>query len=170
MTDLAMFMGPGGTVSGTATYAALNVTHANPASWTFTGAVGAATASITGLATVASGGRVTVGNPAAPTTYSLQIGTTLAGGASATVTGAGSVLDSSQYGAYIGGIAGGSGSLTVSNGGVARFGTINLPNLASLSLGQLGTGSIAVNGIGSTLKLAGGFYAGRASGPRAHSL
>ena len=161
--DIAAFNGPGGTVTGAATYAQLAINHSNPALWTFTGPIATASAAITGLAAIGSGGRLTVAPPTAPTGYPLTIGTILQGGAGLTVS-SGGVVESSLYGAFIGGIAGGVGSLTVTAGGVAKLGTLSNTAFAALAVGRDGTGTVSVSGPGAALQLTGGFYAGRAVG------
>ena len=162
--DSPSFSGAGGTITGNAAYAGLTIGSASGTAWNFTGNVTTNTAIVTGPTVFLNGAQLVVSRVTAPVSYPLSIGSPSAGAASLTVTGSGSVVDSSQYGAYIGGQAGFTGTLSIYNGGVARFGTVNYSGFSSLSLGQVGTGVINVTGAGSALQLTGGFYAGRASG------
>ena len=81
-----------------------------------------------------------------------------------TVTGAGALLDLNGNGAIIG--ENGNGALNILDGGVVKFASSSDASTAtaSLSLGRAGTGTIDIDGTGSELEIAGGFYAGRATG------
>jgi fibronectin-binding autotransporter adhesin len=123
-----------------------------------------------GTLTIDAGG--TFDTTIAPQTanYYLNIGNKGASGSTpaavgtVTVQGAGALLDMNDNGAII--AENGTGTLNVLDGGVVKLGTSSTASSAivSLSLGRLGTGLVDVDGAGSQLDLAGGFYAGRGAG------
>jgi autotransporter family porin len=78
------------------------------------------------------------------------------------VHGPGALVDTGFNGASIAiQAATGTGSLQISDGGVAKFATSNVGQLVSLAVGRSGTGAVAVDGAGSELQLSGAMYAGR---------
>jgi len=165
--DDASFNTPGGTVPGPAAVNSLTVNAGAVAPWTFTGQVTANTAFLAGATALAGGGTLLL-NPAQKSAYLLAIGQSsgsqAAAGGSLVVDGAGSVVDGGAQGGASLGQLGGSGALTISNGGAGRFATTNLTDAAALAVGRVGTGVVTVTGQGSSLALTGGFYAGRATG------
>ncbi len=153
--DDASFTAPGGTVTGVAAVNSLTVNAGASAPWTFTGQVTASAAFLAGASALTGGGKLLL-NPAQKSAYLLAIGQSsgsqAATGGSLVVDGTGSLVDGGTQGSASIGQIGGSGALTIRNGGTGRFATTNSTDAASLAVGRVVTGTVAVTGTGSTLR------------------
>jgi T5SS/PEP-CTERM-associated repeat protein len=113
-----------------------------------------------GRLTVGGGSTLKISTAAQSANFLVEIG--FQGTGTATVTGTNSLLDSNGNPLQIGGGTGGSGSLTVSQGGTVRTGSTDSSNGdSSASVGRLGFGTLTITDPGSTYTAGGFMYAGR---------
>jgi autotransporter passenger strand-loop-strand repeat protein len=116
--------------------------------------------------TIANGGALTETAADLPSNYIMYVGTggtsgTLAAAsASVLVTGTGSLLDLPFNGIEIGN-SGGSGTVTVSQGGSILATTQNSTDAAAIAIGRTGNGTLTVTDAGSQVKAVGQVYVGR---------
>lgn len=110
-------------------------------------------------------------DPFGPQNYVFNIGSTpfdsgnedVGATGTAIVEGPGALVDTGpDGGATVGFLPGSTGSLQILAGGVAKFGTTDPADIAALSVGRQGTGTVTVDGTESQLQLSGYLYAGRA--------
>ena len=125
----------------------------------------------TGELNIGAGGVVRVNSP--PTGYGIYVGTanssiggaltgTATGAASgeAVVSGAGALLDANGSGIAIGWLS--TGSMTISQGATAVAGSSDDAQFSPLSVGRRASGSLVITDPGSTFKVGGLAYLGRA--------
>ena len=110
-----------------------------------------------GTVTINAGGTLEDTEPSQSANYLVQIG--YMGTGAVTVSGTGALLNTNVNPTTIGWA--GTGSLTVSDGGTVDVGTPDSSN-AGLSLGRGGTGSVTVDGAGSSITVVGNVIDGRA--------
>ncbi len=121
-----------------------------------------------GTLTVGPGGTVIINEAPSVSVYALQVGNTAASAAGAgstgavVVSGAGALLDVQQNGASVG--LGGSGTVSLSGGGIARSASTDSRQIAALAVGRDtgAIGTLTVSGAGSSYDAAGFVYVGRA--------
>jgi T5SS/PEP-CTERM-associated repeat protein len=114
----------------------------------------------TGEVDIGAGGVVNSGGANQTATALTSIGGS--GTGIVTVSGTGALLDAGLNGLSIAANAGGTGSLTVSQGGSVATGSTNSNLLTALSVGRGGVGSVLLTDAGTALTSAGGLYVGRA--------
>jgi T5SS/PEP-CTERM-associated repeat protein len=93
--------------------------------------------------------------------YVFNVGDFSGATGTAIVEGPGALVDTGANGASVGLNPNSTGSLQILAGGKAEFATSDPPDLASLSVGRWGTGTVTVDGAGSQLVLSGYLLAGR---------
>lgn len=116
----------------------------------------------TGNLIVQNGGQVVVSAAADASTSYLQLGAIAGTGGFAQVNGSNSVLFVTSNSGAVG--LAGTGALSVTSGGAARFGTSNngLNPALSIGVGNGASGTVSVAGAGSTLAAAGSLIVGSA--------
>lgn len=165
----------------------LQLVTADPRSnWNFTGQVAIGNLSVTGAATLSSGGRFTVSGsgsvapnttgtlivtagssylssaPAQTADYLLNIASASGTSGGLYVTGQGAMVDLGNNPASVG--LNGAGVIAVSGGATARFVTSDPNAVASLAVGRAGQGFVGVGGNNAVLQVVGALYAGRGPG------